>query len=77
MANVATWGVLAVVLVKLDQHRRRHHQEVSKGHGDRVGYHREALTQATEALEDKRGYVQTAVTKSHFSATVIVLNLRV
>lgn len=50
MADVATWSVLAVVLVKLDQHGRGHHQEVSEGHGDRVGHHREALTQTTKAL---------------------------
>lgn len=50
-----TWGVLAVVLVKLDQHGRGHHQEVSEGHCDGMGHHREALAQATQTLENKWG----------------------
>lgn len=52
-AGVATWGVLAVVFVQLDQHGGGHHQEVSEGHGDGVGHHGEALAQATQALEKK------------------------
>lgn len=42
-----TWGVLAVVLVQFYQNWRRHHQEVTQRHGDRVRHHRKALTQTT------------------------------
>lgn len=52
-ADVATWGVLAVVFVKLHQHGGGHHQEVPEGHGDGVGHHGEALAQTTQALEKK------------------------
>lgn len=60
-ADVATWGVLAVVLVKLYQHGRGHHQEVSERHGDGVSHHREALAQATQALENKKRQFHKAV----------------
>lgn len=48
--SVVTWSVLAVVFVQLHQNRRRHHQEVSQRHGDRVCNHRKALTQTTQTL---------------------------
>lgn len=40
-----------MVFVKLHQNRRGHHQEVSEGHGDGVGHHREALTQTAQTLK--------------------------
>lgn len=49
-AAALTRRVLAVVLVELHQDRRRNHQEVSEGHGDGVGHHREPLTQPAQAL---------------------------
>lgn len=49
-----TWGVLAVVLVQFDQNWRRHHQEVTQRHGDRVRHHRKALAQTTQALVKRR-----------------------
>lgn len=49
--SVVTWSVLAVVFVQLHQNRRGHRQEVSQGHGDRVGHHRKALTQTTQPLK--------------------------
>lgn len=48
---VVTWYcVLAVVFVQLHQDRRGHHQKISEGRGDRMGNHREALTQTTQTL---------------------------
>lgn len=55
-----TGGALAVVLVQLDQDRGGHHQEVPQRRGDRVGDHREAFAQATQALQAHKNAMVTS-----------------